>query len=481
MGHTLGGDGPGVWSELDELVTKVVSKRVAIAALQAGEAELLADAVDLVVARTQERLRDGKRIGNEIPLREVSAELGAAMRMSDRTVQGRMGDATTIVRSFAATHAAWRAGRIDAGHVSAIIDAGVAIADTEARARYEKQVLEAAAHESPGRLRPLARIIAGHIDPECIDERHRVARSRRGVRVVDLDDGMARLTADLPATLAYAIHDRLTQQAHHVLEREPHTLEDPLAAAGSHHVELQSGGAVLLTGPARTARPEVIAGVPDASVEEAPEPPPDTRSMDEVRADVFADLLLTAVPTAHGDRDALGAISGRVQVTIPILTAAGIGNEPALLAGHGPIDSDTARRLAAGAPGWDRVMTHPHTGAPLAVDRYRPSSELRRFVAVRDEHCRFPGCRMAIWRCDADHTIDAARGGPTSEDNLAYFCRRHHTLKHASEWKVRQLGGGVLEWTSPTRRQYLDRPPLLVRFVPDPTFAAVDDGDRPPF
>ena len=37
-------------------------------------------------------------------------------------------------------------------------------------------------------------------------------------------------------------------------------------------------------------------------------------------------------------------------------------------------------------------MFHPHTGATLAVDRYRPSAELRRFLRVRDERCRFPGC-----------------------------------------------------------------------------------------
>ena len=88
---------------------------------------------------------------------------------------------------------------------------------------------------------------------------------------------------------------------------------------------------------------------------------------------------------------------------------------------------------------------------------------------------------MPVWRCDADHTVDAALGGPTSEGNLANLCRRHHTLKHASEWKVRQLGGGVLEWTSLTGRRYLDRPAMTVRFVPDPDFGAALDSDPPPF
>ena len=32
-------------------------------------------------------------------------------------------------------------------------------------------------------------------------------------------------------------------------------------------------------------------------------------------------------------------------------------------------------------------------------------------------------------------------------------------LKHHSPWHVEQHPGGVLEWTSPTGREYSDRPP----------------------
>lgn len=118
-------------------------------------------------------------------------------------------------------------------------------------------------------------------------------------------------------------------------------------------------------------------------------------------------------------------------------------------------------------------MTHPITGAILAIDRYRVTADLERALRVRDEHCRFPGCRQPPWRCDRDHTHDAARGGRTCLQNLACLCRRHHTLKHATEWGVRQLGGGTLEWTSPTGLTYIDIPPTTLRFIPD--------GDPPPF
>jgi hypothetical protein len=107
-------------------------------------------------------------------------------------------------------------------------------------------------------------------------------------------------------------------------------------------------------------------------------------------------------------------------------------------------------------------------------------------VRVRDRHCRFVGCRQPVHRCDLDHTIDAATGGATSAVNLAHLCRRHHVLKHDTAWTVRQLPGGILEWTSPTGRVYVDTPVSSVAFAaesphPDPGRSAVDPiGDDPP-
>ncbi|MCR2826835.1 HNH endonuclease, partial [Microbacterium sp. zg.Y909] len=123
-----------------------------------------------------------------------------------------------------------------------------------------------------------------------------------------------------------------------------------------------------------------------------------------------------------------------------------------------------------------RILTHPISGAVLAVDRYRPSEEMRRYLRTRDQHCRFIACRVSARLCDIDHTIDHARGGPTAVCNLAHFCERHHTGKHHSTWRVEQLGGGVLKWTSPTGRVYIDRPVSEVAFATEP-----DEFDPAPF
>jgi len=189
--------------------------------------------------------------------------------------------------------------------------------------------------------------------------------------------------------------------------------------------------------------------------------------MPQLRADILCDLLLTGTPETCTAGDGLDAIRATMQVTVPVLTAAGIGTEPALLAGYGPIDPDTARRLLGNTTSWERVLTAPVTGQVLAVDRYRPSNALKRLLRARDERCRFPGCRQPAHRCDLDHTRDAAKGGATHHCNLAHLCKRHHVLKHNTPWYVRQLDGGILEWTSPTGRTYTDPPEPTVRFIPD--------------
>ncbi|GAA1957436.1 hypothetical protein GCM10009776_19600 [Microbacterium deminutum] len=443
-----------------------------MAALQAREAALLAEATDLAMARAEERRAMGRRGQHDLALREVTSELGAAMRLSDRTVQERMSSASTLTESFAATYLTFQKGGIDAAHVSGIIDAGGSIGDAELRAQFERIVLEAARFETPPRLRAIARVVAARIDPDLVEELQRNGFAGRCVRVTDLGDGMARLLADLPATLAHAILDRLTQLGHEILHGDPETDAEAWPLVDETDADhIPDGSATVVTGPridASGAAADADAGEPTAIAS----PLPDLRTLDEVRADVLADLLLCGAPTAHGDGDALASIRAHVQVTLPVLTAAGVDKEPSLLAGVGPIDRETARLLAANAPGWDRVMYDPYSGAPLAVDRYRPSKQLRRFLRVRDERCRFPGCTQRPWRCDLDHTVDAAFGGATTDCNLAHFCRRHHTVKHATAWRVRQLGQGRLEWTSLTGRRYVDRPPAIVQFVPSRAFDA---------
>ncbi|MDI6941882.1 HNH endonuclease signature motif containing protein [Microbacterium barkeri] len=72
-----------------------------------------------------------------------------------------------------------------------------------------------------------------------------------------------------------------------------------------------------------------------------------------------------------------------------------------------------------------------------------------------------------------DHTIPYAQGGVTDVGNLACLCEGCHQDKHHTPWQVRQLGDGVLEWTSPAGHTYTEKPPPRVRAeaTPDPLIA----------
>ena len=389
----------------------------------------------------------------DMTIRAVAAEIGQRLRVSDRTVERKIGEASWLVDGFPAVWQAQGAGRITAAHAHVIIDAGAQLTDDDQRAEYAEAVLAVAEVESPNRLRVLAKRIAERFQEQTIDDRHRAARERRRVWATDGEDGMADLHVHAPAVLVHAMKDRVSEMAHRIR-----------------------------TENIREAREAAADGIPFD---------PDTRSVDEIRADLFADLVLSGTPVAHDSADGLlGEIRGRVEITVPVLTlmaedaaeaassdgdASSTTPPPALLDGVVPIDTDTARALAGSATGWDRVLTHPITGAMLAVDRYRPSEQLRRHLRARDQRCRFPTCGIVARKCDIDHNDPASTGGATAECNLCCFCRRHHTLKHASPWHVEHHPGGVLEWTSPAGRTYTDTPPVPHTVV----FVAEADGAPP--
>ena len=159
----------------------------------------------------------------------------------------------------------------------------------------------------------------------------------------------------------------------------------------------------------------------------------DPRTAAQRGADLAADLLLGGVlpdddRTRAGVAAATGAVQPRINVTVPVLTLLGLDDEPADLEGYGPIDADTARRLAAHAPSMRRILVHPETGAALSYGReqYRAPADLDGFVRIRDGHCRFPGCARRADRADLDHTTAWACSGHTADANLAALCRHHH-------------------------------------------------------
>ncbi|QXQ13826.1 HNH endonuclease [Skermania piniformis] len=67
----------------------------------------------------------------------------------------------------------------------------------------------------------------------------------------------------------------------------------------------------------------------------------------------------------------------------------------------------------------------------------------------------FPYCNRPARGCDLDHTHPHDRGGPTSSDNLAPLCRKHHRLKGNRGWRYRRRSPGTYLWATPAGGIYL--------------------------
>ncbi len=474
-------------STLSSVLAEVRGVDAEVASAEARRARALARAGHLALDSSAGLRASAKAA--EMALREVASEIAAASNLSDRSVQTQLGQAMTLADDFPTTLDAWEAGALSRAHVRVIVDAGMPL-PLERRHEFDVLAVATADGLSPGRLKTRLAALAESLQPTTLTDRHRRGRDTRCVRLVAGEDGMSDLIATLPTVLAVGIYDRLAQQSAALIDARR---EAPVAETGTTGVQQQ--GATAQEG--RAAAEEGTAAAEEGGG--ATTPTPDTRTADQVRADILADLLLTAAPDADPTRTddgpgALGAIRARVQVVVPALTMLRPGEEnldPADLVGHGPIDAVTARALAdTTALPWDRVITHPVTGEVLRTDTYHRTAAIDRHLRARDRHCRWPGCTAPAVRCEVDHTHDWALGGPTDAENLAHLCQRHHTQKQFTRWKVRQLPGGVLEWTSPTGRIYTDEPlpySPAVRFLPDdlasapPPPPAADEHEPTPF
>ncbi len=447
--------------EIENAISSIEKQETKKRRLEAEQLAALASALQRVFGRGRPRPESADR---ELAYRSLRLEVATALNDSEHNAERLLSVAYLSRACFATSLEALHAGHISFGHLRVIIDEGSPLSagedtdEAERRRRYEREVLTFAREETPNRLRPIARRIAAAYSQETLAEQHQAALKRRCIRIVALDDGMADLIAHLPAEDAYAIKDRV-------------------AAIAKRTITVSGGATAPSFGEQSPAPREDGAANGVAPAHQTPNA--NRRSRDEVRADVFRDLLLgrTFDPALADVGSGSGAKAGadvgggtklgdnphewdqvraHVQVVIP---AHGVPE----LVGYGPIDTATAAGLAAGARAWERVSVHD-AGRVIAVDRYRPSAEMTRLLIARDLHCRAPGCRVPAIRCDADHAVDAALGGPTSTTNLAHLCRGHHTVKHHTDWEVTQEPGGMAKWTSPTGREYWDKPPSRVRF-----------------
>jgi hypothetical protein len=324
-------------------------------------------------------------------------EVRAALRWTRRHADHQVTLALATVRDFPRLGAALSAGDIDASRVWSIVR-GVSCVDREVARSVIDTVLVTAPDRTSGQIAASVRRLVLRHDPQAAHRRYQRALRERRV--------FAELTVAGTAVLA------------------GHDLPPDRAAAAYERVD---------------------------AIARATKAKGDGRTIEQLRADTFLDLLegvgVGAVP---------GVRRGVVHLDLPLTTALGLTDAPGMLAGWGPICADLARQIVADNHDatW-RVNLRADDGTLVdqVVVRRRPAAAEIAFVQARDQTCRAPGCRIPAQRADVDHTSDWIDGGPSTRDNLGVLCRRHHRMKHAG-WQLTQPEPGVFEWRSPLGHTY---------------------------
>ncbi|WP_457948205.1 DUF222 domain-containing protein [Pseudarthrobacter sp. alpha12b] len=355
----------------------------------------------------------------------VAAEIGCVLALGPRAAASFLGTSHALTATLPRTFAALQAGVLSWSHAVAMADETASL-DPAGAAALEAHFMDPDAldpargcpvGEMPAhRFRAKARTWRERHHAESIEKRHAKGVADRRVELRADQDGMAWLSAYVPADQAVAGWNRLT------------------------------------------------------AIARGMQGPDESRSMAQLRADTFADAVLgSGTPTSTDARDTAAVtvegtdfpsspIRAQVLVTVPVLSLSGMTDEPAMLDGYGPIPASMARRLVAnGAGSFYRVLVDPRDGAPLEIGRtsYRITKAMRAWLRMRDGKCPFPGCSNNSLDNDADHILAWANGGTTGISNLGQPCRKHHKLRHTTGWKPTPASKNEPPgWTSPTGRHY---------------------------
>ncbi|TLM74270.1 DUF222 domain-containing protein [Pseudarthrobacter sp. NamB4] len=450
-----------------------------IAALKARDA---AEAIGLQHAMTPPEAPVQERTFNEIStIEEIAGVLtvssGAAAAFV--TQARRLCSLPPAMAALAAGAMSWQHARILADETEGLNPAGAAA--LVAHILNQEAARGCPAGELvPSRFRAKVRSWRERHHPESIEKRHAKSVTDRRVEYSPDRDGMAWLSAYLPADTALGIWNKTTaiargqqgpQETRTLTQLRADIIANTLSTAGhpGTHTGTKNGldsGRLGKNGVGNDADQshDVIgmaflstaanaAGLDDSCTRAGGSSPGTGRPGTTVSPEDAHHA--SAGPAA---RQRVSPPRADVLVTVPVFSLLGLTDEPATLDGYGPIPASMARTLVAGgAESFYRVLVDPRDGAPLEIGRtsYRLTKAMKQALRLRDGKCTFPGCSNHSPDNETDHLTAWHRGGTTGISNLAQLCPKHHRLKHHSRWTPTPATKNQPPgWTSPTGRHY---------------------------
>ncbi|MEV6604005.1 DUF222 domain-containing protein [Kutzneria sp. NPDC051319] len=333
---------------------------------------------------------------------EAPVDIGAALQLSPVNAQDHCEFATRLESLFPNVIDAMAAGTISERSAHAIVDPTEFYPEDLAQ-RAVTKTLETAEGRCPQQLRRSCQARLQRADPAVHLERREKARRDRKVVLYDDEDSMATLACQQPAEIAQAMYAKID----------------------------------------RIAKQE----------------PKNGRTIDAVRADVMAGLILEDPKTA--------GLKPLIQVTVPITALLGVDDRPGKMVAGQLIPAAVVRELMS-HPGtlFHRLLTDPAGHLVEYTPKlYRPKVGVDRFIRTRHQTCVMPCCSHPSRSCDIDHATPWPLGESTST-NLAPLDRRHYRYKHATKAEVSIAEDGTAtvktRWgqTYVTKPAPLDEPPF---------------------
>ena len=321
----------------------------------------------------------------EIAYLSASAEIRCALNLTRRAADRELDFAQTLRQRLPKVWDALVTGTLDVRRARTITDGTDHLSIDTARAVVD-QILEPAAEWTTGQIAARLRKLCIEVDPEEAKDRYQYAVNQRHIEMRSTEAGTANIGGyDLPPDQAARVMSRINRIA------------ESLRVAGEE------------------------------------------RTMDQLRADVFLDLL-------DGGELAKTGKKGIVDIHVDLETLTRLSEHPGDLAGYGPVVADIARQVAENRhrQQW-RYQVTDKEGEIIdhGITRRRPTAAQRRYVEIHNP--------------DMDHTQPWSENGPTKTTNLGPNCAHDHYVRHQAGWTYRRAANGDHLWTTRLGHVYRKR------------------------
>jgi len=360
------------------------------------QAELMAD-IQAVSEAVSELVNDPEP-DQQVIFDTTATEVSAALSLTRRASEVQVDLASSLCVRLPQVWEALSEGMIDLARARVVADQTSHLPRDLAR-QVCGSALEQASSQTTGQLRGWIQRLIISVDPASAQDRYEQKLRERRIICEPTDAGTANLSGlDLPADTANRAMRRINRLA---------------------HTAKRNG---------------------------------DCRCIDQIRADIYLDLLT-------GNQGATGSDRAVVDIRADLTTLLGYDEKPGEIPGWGPVIADVLRQIIDQSHDgeWRFGIRDQDWLLGAVTTRRRPSTAQQRYVEVRDPECVFPTCRFDSIQSDLDHQHPWAHHHRTTIQELEPLCRYHHRQKHGN-WKLSRTRAGTYTWTSPLGHTYTTGP-----------------------